>query len=211
MYASDILHSLRCQQLVAVIRGDSKENGIQVSKACIEGGLTAIEMAYTNRYASEIISALNDEYADCQDVHIGAGTVLDAPTARMAILAGAKYVVSPAFDHETAVMCHRYGVPYIPGCMTLKEIITAMEDGCEMIKLFPGSVLGKGMISAVKGPLPQASFMVTGGVNMDNMNEWFEAGADCLGIGGELNRLGAKEEYQAITKKAKAYVQNKKA
>lgn len=209
MYASDVLHALRKQKLVAVIRGETQEMGIQVSKACIVGGLTAIEMAYTNPHASSIIQTLNEMYANRDDVLIGAGTVLDEPTARMAILAGAKYIVSPAFDARTAVLCHRYNVPYVPGCMTLKEIITAMESGCEMIKLFPGSVLGQKMISAVKGPLPQASFMVTGGVSLGNLREWFDAGADCLGIGGEFNRLGAKGDFEAITKQAQAFVKNK--
>lgn len=89
-------------------------------------------------------------------------------------MAGAKYIVSPAFNQETAIICNRYGIPYIPGCMTIKEIITAMEYGCEIIKLFPGSAFGPNYINAIKGPLPYVSLMVTGGVNLNNAAEWFK-------------------------------------
>jgi 2-dehydro-3-deoxyphosphogluconate aldolase/(4S)-4-hydroxy-2-oxoglutarate aldolase len=124
----------------------------------------------------------------------------------MAILAGAKYIVSPSFDKETAVLCNRYGVPYLPGCMTIKEIITAMEAGSEIVKLFPGSAFGPSYIGAVKSPLPQASMMVTGGVNLTNMDRWFKAGVDAIGVGGELNKLGAQGKWDEITAVASQYV-----
>ena len=104
MKKSEVIIEIRKQKIVAVIRGSSYEEGLQISKACIDGGIGAIEMAYTNAAASTIITALNEEYEDDPTVCIGAGTVLDAPTARMAILAGAKYIVSPSFDHDTAVV-----------------------------------------------------------------------------------------------------------
>lgn len=197
---------LKKQGVVAVIRGNSLEEGLEISKACIAGGLKAIEMAYTNANASEIIKQLNEKYQDDSEVCIGAGTVLDAPTARLAILAGAKYIVSPSFDHETAILCNRYGVPYIPGCMTIKEIITAMEAGSEMIKLFPGSAFGPGYIGAVRSPLPQVSIMVTGGVKLDNLDQWFKAGVDAIGVGGELNKLGAQGQFDEVTRIASEYV-----
>ena len=139
-----------------------------------------------------IIKQLSSDYQNNNTVLIGAGTVLDAPTAKNAIMAGAKYIVSPAFNQETAIICNRYGIPYIPGCMTIKEIITAMEYGCEIIKLFPGSAFGPNYINAIKGPLPYVSLMVTGGVNLNNAAEWFNAGINAIGIGGELNKLAAK-------------------
>lgn len=206
MKKSEIITELKRQKLVAVIRGDSMEEGFSISKACIEGGLKAIEVAYTNSSASEIITKLNQEYQDDPHVCIGAGTVLDAPTARMAILAGAKYVVSPSFNHDTAVLCNRYGVPYIPGCMTITEIVTAMEAGSEIVKLFPGSAFGPKYISAVRSPLPQTTIMVTGGVNLNNVQEWLKAGADAVGVGGELNRLGAQGRFEEITTTVAAYV-----
>ena len=206
MKKSEVITEIKRQKIVAVIRGNSYEEGLQISKACIEGGIGAIEMAYTNAAASSIITALNEEYADDPSVCIGAGTVLDAPTARMAVLAGAKYIVSPSFDYDTAIMCNRYGVPYIPGCMTITEIVKAMEAGSEVVKLFPGSAFGTKYISAVRSPLPQVSMMVTGGVNLDNVQEWLKAGVDAVGVGGELNKLGAQGRFDEIIKTAAAYV-----
>lgn len=207
MRKSEVLTKLRQQGVVAVIRGETLEEGINISKACIQGGLKAIEMAYTNANASQIIKELNTMYQGDEDVFIGAGTVLDAPTARNAILAGAKYIVSPSFDQETAILCNRYGIPYIPGCMTIKEIITAMEYGSEMIKLFPGSAFGPGYIGAIQSPLPQVSIMVTGGVKLDNVKQWFDAGVDAIGVGGELNKLGAQGQFDEVTQVASQYVQ----
>lgn len=204
MTKSDIMQALKKQGVVAVIRGDTKEGGYNISKACIEGGLTAIEVAYTNSQASVIIEDLNKAYPDAL---IGAGTVLDDVTARMAIMAGAKYIVSPSFNSKTALLCNRYGVPYIPGCMTIREIVEAMEAGSEMIKLFPGSAFGPSYVSAIKSPLPQTSIMVTGGVNLNNLADWVKAGVEAVGIGGELNKLGAKGQFEEITEIARNYVE----
>lgn len=206
MKKSEIIMELKHQGIVAVIRGDSLTEGLNISRACIAGGLKAIEMAYTNANASEIIKQLNAEYQSDPEVLIGAGTVLDAPTARMAILAGAKYIVSPTFDAPTAVLCNRYGIPYIPGCMTIKEIVTAMEAGSEIIKLFPGSAFGPSYISSLRLPLPQVSIMVTGGVNLDNLDQWLKVGVDAIGVGGELNKLGAKGQFDEVTRIACEYV-----
>lgn len=206
MKKSEIIIELKKQGVVAVIRGNSYEEGLNISKACIAGGLKAIEMAYTNSHASQIIEQLNSIYQNDPKVCIGAGTVLDAPTARLAIIAGAKYIVSPSFDQETAVLCNRYGVPYIPGCMTIKDIVTAMEAGSEIIKLFPGSAFGTSYVGAIKSPLPQVSIMVTGGVKLDNLDQWFAAGVDAIGVGGELNKLGAQGQFDKITEIASKYV-----
>lgn len=137
---------------------------------------------------------------------IGAGTVLDAETARAAILAGAKYIVSPAFDLETAKICNRYKVPYLPGIMTINEIITAHEAGVDFVKLFPGSAFGQGYVKAIKGPLPYANIMVTGGVNIDNIDSWIKAGVDAVGIGGELNKLGEEGKFEEITAVCEQYM-----
>lgn len=206
MKKSDIIVELKRQGAVAVIRGNSLEEGLEISRACIKGGLKAIEMAYTNANASQIIKQLNEEYKDDPEVCIGAGTVLDDHTARMAILAGAKYIVSPSYNPDTATLCNRYGIPYIPGCMTIKEIVNAMETGSEIIKLFPGSAFGPSYVGAIKSPLPQVSLMVTGGVNLNNIKEWFDAGVDAIGVGGELNKLGAQGKFDEITTIASEYV-----
>ncbi|MFQ6792997.1 MAG: bifunctional 4-hydroxy-2-oxoglutarate aldolase/2-dehydro-3-deoxy-phosphogluconate aldolase [Thomasclavelia sp.] len=206
MKKSDVLTKLKKQGIVAVIRGESFTEGLEVSKACIQGNLIAIEVAYTNANASKIIKELKEIYHCDQEVLIGAGTVLDDITAREAILAGANYIVSPSFNQSTAILCNRYGIAYIPGCMTVTEIVTAMEAGSEMVKLFPGSVFSPSYIGAIRSPLPQVSIMVTGGVNLDNLDQWFKAGVDAIGVGGELNKLGANGKYLEITEIAKNYV-----
>ncbi|MBY5033694.1 bifunctional 2-keto-4-hydroxyglutarate aldolase/2-keto-3-deoxy-6-phosphogluconate aldolase [Streptococcus gallolyticus] len=206
MTKSQTVLQIKEQKVVVVVRGNSAEEAIQSSRACIAGGITAIEVAYTNSKASQVIETLTAEYADRPDVVIGAGTVLDAETARMAILAGAKFVVSPAFNAEAATLCNRYAIPYMPGCMTLTEITTALEAGCEVVKVFPSGVLGTGFISSIKSPLPQVQVMVTGGVNLNNAPDWLSAGADAIGIGGEFNKLSAQGEFAKITQIAKEYV-----
>ncbi|MCF0114201.1 MAG: bifunctional 2-keto-4-hydroxyglutarate aldolase/2-keto-3-deoxy-6-phosphogluconate aldolase [Erysipelotrichaceae bacterium] len=203
MKKSEVMQQLRELKVVSVVRGDSEAEGYNISEACIKGGITAIEVAYTNAHAGAIIERLKADYPDAL---IGAGTVLDAPTARMAILAGATFVVSPSFNAETSVLCNRYGIPYIPGCMTVREIVEAMESGCEMIKLFPGSAFGPKYIGSLKSPLPQVSIMVTGGVKLDNAKEWLKSGADAVGVGGEFNKLGAKGDWKAIEEMAADYV-----
>ncbi|GAA5399022.1 bifunctional 4-hydroxy-2-oxoglutarate aldolase/2-dehydro-3-deoxy-phosphogluconate aldolase [Streptococcus uberis] len=205
MTKSEIISQLLTQKLVVVIRGNTEEEAYEASKACIAGGITAIEIAYSNNKASQVIEHLTNDYINSKNVIVGAGTVLDAVTARMAILAGAKFIVSPAFSAETAKICNLYAIPYLPGCMTLTEITTALEYGCELVKLFPGGTIGQDFISSIKAPLPQVQVMVTGGVNSKNAKEWFQAGASAIGIGGEFNKLASKGEFEEITHKAKIY------
>lgn len=205
MTKSEIISQLLTQKLVVVIRGNTEEEAYEASKACIAGGITAIEIAYSNNKASQVIEHLTNDYINSKNVIVGAGTVLDAVTARMAILAGAKFIVSPAFSAETAKICNLYAIPYLPGCMTLTEITTALEYGCELVKLFPGGTIGQDFISSIKAPLPQVQVMVTGGVNSKNAKEWLQAGASAIGIGGEFNKLASKGEFEEITHKAKIY------
>ena len=206
MIKINTLKALKDCGVVAVVRGDSKEVGVEISKACVKGGVKAIEVAYTNKFANDIIREVSEIYAGQDDVVIGAGTVLDAETARSAMLAGAKYIVSPAFDAETAKICNRYKVPYLPGVMTINEIISAHEAGVDFVKLFPGSAFGQGYVKAIKGPLPYANIMVTGGVNIDNLDSCIKAGVDAVGIGGELNKLGEEGKFDEITSICQGYI-----
>ena len=206
MIKINTLKALKDCGVVAVVRGDSKEVGVEISKACVKGGVKAIEVAYTNKFANDIIREVSEIYAGQDDVVIGAGTVLDAETARSAMLAGAKYIVSPAFDAETTKICNRYKVPYLPGVMTINEIISAHEAGVDFVKLFPGSAFGQGYVKAIKGPLPYANIMVTGGVNVDNLDSWIKAGVDAVGIGGELNKLGEEGKFDEITSICEGYI-----
>ena len=192
--------------VVAVVRGNTKEVGVSIAKACVEGNVKGLEVTFTNKYATDIIKELVNIYENREDIVIGAGTVLDCETARMAILAGARYIVSPSFNAETAKLCNRYKVPYIPGVMTINEIVAAHEVGVDVVKIFPGSVYGPGYIKAIKGPLPYANMMITGGVNISNIGEWFKAGVDLVGIGGELNSLGEEGKFDEITSICNEYI-----
>lgn len=202
-----VLKALQECGVVAVVRGNTKETGINIAKACIKGNVKAIEVTYTNKFANEIIRELSEEFKNQDDVVIGAGTVLDSETARLAILQGAEYIVSPSFNLETATLCNRYKVAYIPGVMTINEIVLAHESGVDIIKLFPGSAFGPSYIKAIKGPLPYANVMVTGGVNIDNLDTWINAGADVVGIGGELNSIGEDGKFDEITSICKKYIE----
>jgi 2-dehydro-3-deoxyphosphogluconate aldolase / (4S)-4-hydroxy-2-oxoglutarate aldolase len=201
-----VLKTLEKIGIVAVVRGTTKEMGINISESCIKGNVKAIEVTYTNKFANEIIKDLTEKYEDREDVVIGAGTVLDAETARMAIMAGAKYIVSPSFSFDTAKLCNRYNVPYIPGVMTVNEVVTAYESGVDVVKLFPGSAFKESYVGAVKGPLPHANIMVTGGVNLNNLENWVKAGVDIIGIGGELNKLGEEGRFKEIQEICTEYI-----
>ena len=162
----DVVKKIQDIGVVSVVRGKTPEEAMMMSEACIKGGVTAIELAFTTPRAHEVIEALSKKYADNPDVIIGAGTVLDAITARIAILAGAQFIVSPALDVETIKLCNRYRVAVMPGTTTLNGVITALEYGADVVKIFPGEILGMKAIKAIHGPLPQAPLMPTGGVNV---------------------------------------------
>ena len=181
--------------IVAVVRSESIEEGVRISKACVEGGIPAIEVTYTVPGATDVIKALKKEFSE-DELIVGAGTVLDAATARIAILSGAEYIVSPGFDEETAKLCNLYQIPYMPGCMTITEMMRAMELGSDIIKLFPGSAFGPSFVKAVKAPLPQVNIMPTGGVSLDNIDEWFKNGVVAVGAGGKL-ASGTSESIKA--------------
>ena len=207
MFRIKVLNALKECGVVAVVRGTTKEIGVKISESCIRGNVKAIEVTYTNKFANEIIKELSEKYHGNDEVVIGAGTVLDSETARMAILAGAQYIVSPSFNKDAAILCNRYNVPYIPGVMTINEIVTAYESGVDVVKLFPGNAFGQGYVSSVKAPLPHANIMVTGGVNLENIDTWAKAGVDLVGIGGELNKLGEAGKFDEIESTCKKYIE----
>ncbi|RHW36214.1 bifunctional 4-hydroxy-2-oxoglutarate aldolase/2-dehydro-3-deoxy-phosphogluconate aldolase [Lysinibacillus yapensis] len=196
----EILQTLITEKLVAVIRGNSPEEAVALTKGAIEGGITSIELTYTTPFVHEVFTALKDSGA-----LIGAGTVLDAETARHAILHGAQFVVSPSFNESIAQVCNRYSIPYLPGCMTIREMVKALEAGCDVLKLFPANNFTPGFIKSVKGPLPNVNIMPTGGINASNMKEWLEAGAVAVGIGSDLNRAYKEGGYEAVVATSKNY------
>ncbi|MCT4619826.1 MAG: bifunctional 4-hydroxy-2-oxoglutarate aldolase/2-dehydro-3-deoxy-phosphogluconate aldolase [Marinisporobacter sp.] len=192
--------------VVAVIRAESKEEGMKIIEAVKKGGIKALEITMTVPGAVEIIKELSEVYKD-EDVIIGAGTVLDPETARACILAGAKYIVSPSLNVETIKLCNRYRIPAMPGVMTITEALSGMEAGAEIIKVFPGSAYGPSIIKAFKGPVPQGNFMPTGGVNLQNAAEWIKAGAVAIGTGGDLTKGAKTGDYDLVTETAKKFVE----
>jgi 2-dehydro-3-deoxyphosphogluconate aldolase/(4S)-4-hydroxy-2-oxoglutarate aldolase len=191
--------------LVAVVRAESAEKAYRIFDACIEGGVAAIEITFTVPGAHKIIEDLASKYQS-GEIILGAGTVLDPETARIAILSGAQYIVSPNINLDTIKLCNRYQVPSMPGAMTINEIILAMEAGADIIKIFPGNLFGPSIIKSVKGPIPQAQMMPTGGVDVDNVEEWIKAGAVAIGAGSSLTKGSKTGDYAAVTATAKEFL-----
>lgn len=192
--------------LVAVVRAETKDEAKRITEACIAGGVVAVEVTFTVPGAHEIISELAKTYSS-DEILLGAGTVLDPETARIAILSGAQYVVSPCLNIDTVRLCNRYRIPIMPGAMTIKEVVEGMEAGADIIKVFPGEQFGPSFVKAIKGPLPQAKIMPTGGVSLDNIGEWIKAGCVAVGIGGNLTGGAKTGDYQSIMTKGKQYIE----
>lgn len=206
MNKEQVIAKIKENGLVAVVRAENTERAIEITEACIEGGVASIELTFTVPFAHKVIESLRKRYSN-GEIILGAGTVLDPETARIAILSGSEYIVSPYFSIETVKLCNRYRIPVMPGIMTIKEAVEAMEAGADILKLFPGELLGPKFIKAIKGPLPFVQIMPTGGVDVGNASEWIKAGAVALGAGGSL--IGG--DYDKIVSTAKEFIKNIKA
>ena len=204
-----VLQRMKEDCLIAVIRAKNKEQGEKLVDSIIKGGINFIEITMTMDEGNpvEFIAFLAQKYKDNPKIVIGAGTVLDPETARLVILAGANYVVSPAFNPETIKLCNRYRVPVLPGVMSPTEAIMALEAGCDVIKLFPGNILGPAAISTYKGPLPQCEFMPSGGVDVDNVDKWLKAGAYAVGTGSSLTKGAKTGDFESVEAKAREFVE----
>ncbi len=200
-----VLQKITAAGLVAVVRAESSEQAAKIADACIQGGVAAIEITFTVPGAADTIKDLVRTYKS-GEIIIGAGTVLDPETARIAILAGAQYIVSPCINLDTIKLCNRYQIPIMPGAATIKEIVEAMEAGADIVKVFPGETLGPTFVKAVKGPLPQAPLMPTGGVSLDNVADWIKAGCVAVGVGGNLTAGAKKGDWQSITAIAQEFI-----
>ena len=205
-----VLSKIKEVGLVAVVRAESGDQAKKITEACIEAGIAAIEMTFTVPMAHKVIEEIALSYSADQII-LGAGTVLDPETARIAILSGAQYIVSPYLNIDTIKLCNRYRVPCMPGVMTITEAVTAMEAGADIIKLFPGDIAGPQMIKAVRGPLPYAKIMPTGGVDVDNVDKWIKAGAVAVGVGGSLTAGAKTGDYASITRLGKEFIEKIKA
>jgi 2-dehydro-3-deoxyphosphogluconate aldolase / (4S)-4-hydroxy-2-oxoglutarate aldolase len=193
-------------KIVAIIRGAHPSDVIQIIHALRDGGIHVVEITMNSPKVLSVLEAATDTFGD--QVVIGAGTVLDAETARAAILAGAKFILSPTTDEETIKMTKRYGIISIPGALTPTEILRAYEYGGDIIKVFPAT-LGPRFIKDLRGPLPQIPLLPTGGIDLDNIAQFIEAGAVGCGIGSSLvnpRQEINEESLKAITSKAKQFV-----
>jgi len=187
----DLQRVLNCG-LVAIIRSPSSDQLVSVAKALYDGGIDVIEVTFTVPKPLEVLAAVRKELGD--RILLGAGTILDAETARAALLAGAEFLVSPTVNPEIIRLCNRYDKVVMPGAFSPTEILAAWEAGADVVKVFPSDVLGPNYLKAVKGPLPQIRLMPTGGVNLKTLRDFMAAGACAVGLGSSLVEKDAVEK-----------------
>ena len=207
MAKSEKLNLIRETGVIAIMRAQSSGQLIAAADAIRHGGVNVIEVTMTTPGALSVIAQATERYGE--QVLFGAGTVLDAETARSAILAGAGFIVAPTLNLEMITLCNRYGVPVIPGCYTPTEMLTAWEAGADMIKLFPASVGGPGLIKAILAPLPQLEIVPVGGVDLSTAAEFIEKGAVALGVGSSLvnQRLLDAGDMEELRRRAAAFIE----
>jgi 2-dehydro-3-deoxyphosphogluconate aldolase/(4S)-4-hydroxy-2-oxoglutarate aldolase len=177
--------------LMAVVRAGSSEPAARFPKACGEGGVAAIEITFTAPCAVNLSTQLAQRFT-ADEISIGAGTVLDPETARVATLSGAQFVVGPSRSPETARLCNHCQTPYIRGAGTLQAVIEGMEGVGDIVKVSAGETLGRASVKAVRGRCKSVSLMPTGGVSLENVGEWIQAGCVTVGMGESL-MAGAKD------------------
>ena len=204
----EVLASLRNTGVVAVIRTENPEDLVSVSRALADGGVKFVEITMTVPGALDII---RDAVAQLKgaDVYIGAGTVLDAETARAAIIAGAQFVVGPSLDLEMVRACNTYGVVVMPGAFTPSEIVQAWKAGADVVKVFPANIGGPDYLKTIKEPLPQVELLPTKGVDFDTAAAYIRAGAIAVGAGSTFvtKALLAAKDYPRITENARRFIQ----
>lgn len=206
-----ILKQIEENGIVAIIRGAKPENILDISRALYDGGVKTLEITVETPKVLTLIERVSEEFGD--DLIVGAGTVLDSETARAAIMAGAQFIFSPTVDVETIKLTKRYGIVSIPGALTPTEILKAYENGADVIKVFPANLFGPKYLKDVHGPLPHIPLMPTGGINLENIKDYIEAGGIAAGLGSSLvntKQEVTEETLSDITKTARAFVEEVK-
>jgi 2-dehydro-3-deoxyphosphogluconate aldolase/(4S)-4-hydroxy-2-oxoglutarate aldolase len=201
------LHQVLDCGIVAVIRSHDSSQLVEVCRALADGGVSVAEITMTVPDALDVLHAVRVELGD--RILLGAGTILDPETARMAILAGAEYLVTPTLNLDVIRLCQRYSKLVMPGAFTPTEILTAWEAGADIVKVFPADVVGPAFLKAVRGPLPHVRLMPTGGVDLNTAADFLKAGACCLGVGGQLvePKAVAAGDFERIRGLARQFVQ----
>jgi len=207
MSKEDYLRQILDGGIVAVVRSPDDARLVEVARALVDGGVRAVEITLTVPDALDVVRQVRQALGD--RILLGVGTVLDADTARAALLAGAEYIVAPTVNVEVIRLCQRYDKLVMPGAFTPTEILTAWEAGADIVKVFPADVVGPAFFKAMRGPLPQIRLMPTGGVDLTTAAAFLQAGACCLGVGGQLvePRAVAEGNFDRIRDLARQYVQ----
>jgi 2-dehydro-3-deoxyphosphogluconate aldolase/(4S)-4-hydroxy-2-oxoglutarate aldolase len=205
----EVLAVMRNTGMVPVFYHSNLDVAKNVLKACYEGGVRAFEFTNRGEFAHEVFGELNKwAVKECPEMILGAGTVVDAPTAALYIQLGANFIVGPLFNPDVAKVCNRRLIPYAPGCGSVSEIGFAQEMGCDLCKVFPGDVLGPNFVKGLKAPMPWSNIMVTGGVTPaeENLSKWFQAGTTCVGMGSNLfpKDVVAAKDWGKITELCKS-------
>jgi 2-dehydro-3-deoxyphosphogluconate aldolase/(4S)-4-hydroxy-2-oxoglutarate aldolase len=200
----EALTSMISTGMIPVFYNKDAEVAKNVAKACYDGGVRAFEFTNRGEFAHEVFGELSKYITkECPGMILGAGSVVDAPTATLYIQLGANFIVGPLFNPDVAKVCNRRAVPYTPGCGTVSEVGFAQEAGCDLVKVFPGDVLGPNFVKGLKAPMPWSMLMITGGVKPEeaNLKAWFDAGASCVGMGSNLfpKDVIVKGEWSKIT------------
>jgi len=201
---------IRRTGVIAIMRAQTSEQLLRAADAIREGGVRAIEVTMTTPGALSIIEQAVARYWHAgEEVLFGAGTVLDAESARAAILAGAQFIVAPSFSPALVEICRRYSVPVMPGAYTPTEILAAWEHGADMVKVFPASIGGPALIKALKAPLPQIELVPVGGVKLENTADFVRAGAAAVGVGSALinQRLLDSQDFGTLTERARRFME----
>lgn len=202
-----VIDEIKESPIVAVIRKANEQNIIPIVDALYKGGVKTIEITAETPSVTTLIELVVKEFSN--KVLVGAGTVLDAETGRSVVMAGAEFIVSPTLNVDTIKLANRYGILTISGALTPTEILTAYEHGAGMVKVFPANVFGPSYIKSIHGPLPHIPLMVTGGITLQNMNDYFNQGGVAVGIGSNLvnvDKLQTADDYQQLTEVATQFV-----
>jgi 2-dehydro-3-deoxyphosphogluconate aldolase/(4S)-4-hydroxy-2-oxoglutarate aldolase len=203
----EVLARMLEEGIVPVIRVSSAGEAFEVAKAIKEGGVSVLEVTMTVPGAMDVIKEVNQKFG--KEVLLGAGTILDPETARIAFLNGAKFLVTPSLNLEVIKMSNRYSAVVIPGALTPTEILTAWEAGADLVKVFPiQQVGGPAYIKAIQGPFPQIPLVPTGGVNLQNAGEFIKAGAAAIAAGGEMvdKKAVTEKKFSVITENARKFL-----
>jgi len=207
MGKDEVLNRINQTGIIAILRARSADQLLEAADAIRAGGVQAIEVTLTTSGALQVVEEAVRRFHG--EVAFGAGTVLDAESAWLAILAGAQFIVSPSLKPEVITLCRRYHIPVFPGAFTPSEILTAWETGADMVKLFPASLGGPALVKALKAPLPQVALMPVGGVSLENTAQYIQAGAAAVGVGSELLdiRLLEARHWAALTERARRFIE----